>query len=83
MHRIGASSLSVEKFFQKYKVPFSRAQYFRYKSRYERDGLRGLHDDRAEGNNRRLTRGAQSFLLGFHAANPNAKLAEYQAALID
>lgn len=75
------SELPVKAFFEKYDVPFSLAQYYRYKKLYERDGVQGLHDGRAKGNNRRLTSEAASFLLGYHAANPNAKLAEYQTAL--
>jgi transposase len=81
LERIDESNLSLEKFLQKYKVPFSRAQYYRYKKCYERDGLQSLQDGRAGGNHRRLTSEAATFLLGYHAANPYAKLANYQAAL--
>ena len=41
-----------------------------------------MHDGRSEGNNRRLTPEAESFLLGYHAANSKAKLTDYQAALL-
>jgi transposase len=81
LKRIKASGLSIQEFIEKYDVPFSVAQCYRYKKRFERDGLQGLHDGRTEGNHRRLTSEAASFLLGFHAANPNAKLTDYQAAL--
>ncbi|MGH7457057.1 MAG: hypothetical protein ACRENG_37250, partial [bacterium] len=81
LERIDESNLALEKFLQKYKVPFSRAQYYRYKKCYERAGLQGLQDGRAGGNHRRLTSEAATFLLGYHAANPCAKLASYQAAL--
>lgn len=83
LKQIEESELPIKEFFEKYDVPFSLAQYYRYKKLYERDGVQGLRDGRAEGNNRRLNREAASFLLGYHAANPNARLVDYQAALID
>lgn len=83
LKRIDESKLLVQEFFQKYRVPFSLAQYYRYRKVYERHDVQGLHDGRAQGNNRRLTADAQSFLLGFHAANANAKLTDYQSALIN
>lgn len=83
LKQIAKSKLLVQEFFQKFNVPFSLAQYYRYKQLYERDGMQGLLDGRARGNNRRLTADAQSFLMGFHAANANAKLADYQSALND
>ena len=81
LKRIKESGLQIQEFFKKYAVPFGVAQYYRYKKRFERDGLQGLHDGRAQGNHRRLNSEAASFLLGFHEANPNAKLTDYQAAL--
>ncbi len=81
LERIKQSGLQIQEFFEKYAVPFGVAQYYRYKKRFERDGLQGLQDGRAQGNHRRLTPESASFLLGFHAANPNARLVDYQAAL--
>jgi transposase len=81
LKRIKGSGLTIQEFFEKYAVPFSVAQYYRYKKCFERDGLQGLRDGRAQGNHRRLHSEAASFLLGFHAANPNAKLTDYQASL--
>jgi len=83
LKRIKQSGLQIQEFFEKYTVPFGVAQYYRYKRRFERDGLQGLRDGRTQGNHRRLNSEATSFLLGFHAANPNAKLTDYQAALSD
>lgn len=81
--KIEKSDLPIKVFFQKHDVPFSMAQYYRYKKRIADDGIQGLHDGRSGGNNRRLTAEAQTYLLGFHSANPNAKLTDYQAALND
>src|SRR5262245_58357813 len=71
LKRIKQSGLQIQEFFEKYAVPFGVAQYYRYKKRFEHDGLQGLRDGRAQGNHRRLNSEAASFLLGFHAANPN------------
>lgn len=81
LKRIDDSELPLKEFFEKYDVPFGLAQYYRYKKAYERNGVQGLHDGRAKGNNRRLTDDAANFILGYHAANPNAKLTDYQSAV--
>jgi transposase len=81
LKKIQESKLPLKEFFEKYDVPFSIAQYYRYKKCYDRHGLKGLTDGRTTGNNRRITHEATSFLRGYHAANNNAKLTEYQAAL--
>lgn len=83
LKRISNSKIPTKEFFEKYNVPFSLVQYYRYKKRYERDGLDGLQDGRATGNHRRLTDDAANFLMGYHSANPDAALAEYQRALVD
>jgi transposase len=81
LKQIRDSKLPIKEFFEKYDVPFSIAQYYRYKKCYEQHGIQGLTDGRATGNNRRITSETISFLRGYHAANGNAKLTEYQAAL--
>jgi transposase len=81
LERIGDSRIPLRKFFEKYRVPFSLAQYSRYKKRFERDGWEGLRDRRTLGNHRRLTDQAANFLLGYHAAHPNSTLLDYQALL--
>ena len=82
LKKVEDSKLSAQEFFEKHKVPFSLAQYYRYKLLYKNHGVQGLLDGRAQGNHRCLTADAQHFLMGFHAANTNAKLADYQSALI-
>jgi transposase len=79
--KIEESDLPIKEFFAKHKIPFSVAQYYRYKKRIADIGIEGLHDGRNKGNNRRLTAEAQSYLFGFHSANPKAKLTDYQTAL--
>jgi transposase len=81
LKRIGESKFSIRQFFEKYHLPFSLAQFYRYKKRYERDGGDGLRDRRTLGNHRRLTDQAANFLLGYHAAHPNSTLRDYQALL--
>ena len=81
LKRIGESKIPIRKFFEKYRMPFSLAQYYRDKKRYEREGRDGLRDRRTLGNHRRLTDQAANFLRGYHAAHPNSTLMDYQALL--
>src|SRR5512145_1986063 len=81
LKRIGDSRIPLRKFFEKYCVPFSLAQYSRYKKRYQRAGWEGLRDRRRLGNHRRLTDQAANFLLGYHVAPPKSTLLHYQALL--
>jgi transposase len=75
---IAKSSLSVEEYFQKHRVPFSRAQYFRYKARLAEEGVEGLSDGRRAGNRRKLTPEAEGFLRGVREADPGKGTRELQ-----
>jgi transposase len=79
--RIEASPLSVDEYFRKHQVPFSRMQYFRYKARLAAQGVAGLLDGRSQGNRRKLTREAEAFLQGAHEGNPQRSLAELGQSL--
>jgi transposase len=74
VRKIADSGLSVDEYFHRYRVPFSRAQYFRYKARLAAQGLDGLSDGRSKGNHRKLTVDAEGFLRGVHRANPRLSL---------
>jgi transposase len=76
LQKIAGSGLSVDDYFQKHRVPFSRPQYFRYKARMAAEGLAGLVDRRSEGNHRKLSADAQGFIRGVHQANPRLSLQE-------
>src|SRR2546430_9555296 len=57
VEKIAGSDLSVDEFFRRYTVPFSRPQYFRYQARLAAQGLAGLLDGRRQGNrDRKSTR---------------------------
>src|SRR2546429_2485327 len=56
VEKIAGSDLSVDEFFRRYTVPFSRPQYFRYQARLAAQGLAGLLDGRRQGNRRKLDR---------------------------
>src|SRR2546430_8333962 len=62
VEKIAGSDLSVDEFFRRYTVPFSRPQYFRYQARLAAQGLAGLLDGRRQGNRRKLTPEAEAFL---------------------
>src|SRR5437016_1821895 len=75
---IAESGLPVDEYLQKHSVPFSRAQYFRYKARLEEHGVDGLSDGRRTGNHRKLTREAEGFLRGTRRADPQKSARELQ-----
>jgi len=74
MKRIDKSALSVQEFLQRHAIPFSRSQYFRYKTRLAQKGVDGLIDGRNRGNHRKLTLAAEGFLRGIHHTNPRLSL---------
>src|SRR6266513_447536 len=76
VEKIAGSDLSVDEFFRRYTVPFSRPQYFRYQARLAAQGLAGLLDGRRQGNRRKLTPEAEAFLRGAHQSNPQRSLQE-------
>src|SRR6266566_2947138 len=76
VEKIARSDLSVDEFFRRYTVPFSRPQYFRYQARLAAQGLAGLLDGRRQGNRRKLTPEAEAFLRGAHQSNPQRSLQE-------
>jgi transposase len=79
--QIANSGLSVGEYFRKHRVPFSKTQYFRYKSRIDAQGVSGLEDGRSQGNHRKLTLEAEGFLRGAHATNPDLSLEDLRQAL--
>src|SRR5205809_2070448 len=73
VEKIAGSDLSVDEFFRRYTVPFSRPQYFRYQARLAAQGLAGLLDGRRQGNRRKLTPEAEAVLRGAHQSNPRSE----------
>ena len=76
VEKIATSSLTVDEYIKEHAVPFSRTQYFRYKSRLSEEGMDGLIDGRSKGNHRKLTSDAQGFLRGVHRSNSRLSLQE-------
>jgi len=74
LEKIFNSGMSIDEYLEKQEVPFSRPQYFRYKARYEVEGLEGLIDRRSRGNHRKLSSDAEGFIRGSHQANPRLSL---------
>jgi arginine repressor len=68
LERIKHSRLSAPAFFDKYHVPFSLTQFYRYRKAFEAAGVEGIADGRAHGNNRRIHAEAEGFLAGYVAA---------------
>lgn len=81
LQKIADSPLSLREYFQTRSVPFSLAQYSRYKARYSKEGVSGLRDRRGEGHRRKITKEAKSLLLEVHRANPGMSLRELGEAL--
>ena len=76
--RIDESDLSVRQYLSRHKVPFSQAQYYRYKKKLEQEGGESLTDGRTEGNNRRITAVVEGFIRGYVSGTPEATLSEIQ-----
>lgn len=76
--RIDESDLSVPQYLSGHKVPFSQAQYYRYKKKLEQEGAESLTDGRTEGNNRRITAVVEGFIQGYVSGTPEATLSEIQ-----
>ena len=76
VQKIAESDQSVEEYFRTHRVPFNRRQYFRYKARLAAEGISGLDDGRSQGNYRKLTSGAESFLREMHQQKPELSLQE-------
>ncbi|MCP4344484.1 MAG: hypothetical protein GY795_03035 [Desulfobacterales bacterium] len=75
MKKIETSKLSVTDFFNKYKVPFSRSQYYIYSRKLKENGRFGLYDKRTEGGNRKVNAEIEAFISGCIAINPNVEYA--------
>ena len=83
IEQIEASDLSVSEFFDSFAVPFSRAQYFRYKKQLHEQGPSGLADHRLAGGRRKITAEHENFLKGCVKADANVSLGWLQDALIE
>jgi transposase len=76
VQKIAESGLSADEYFRTHRVPFSRPQYFRYKARLAAQGITGLNDGRSQGNHRKLTPEAESFLRWVHQQSLELSLQE-------
>lgn len=81
LNRIERSQLGVSAYFARHGVPFSIAQYYRYRRGFGKGGAEALRDGRADGNRRCVHVEAEGFLKGYVAAHPNAELAALQGVL--
>jgi transposase len=79
--RINHIRMSVEKYFSRHNIPFSIAQYYRYKKKLEHGGPDAIKDNRSKGNNRKLITEAEGFLKGYMRSRPEVGLSELQDLL--
>lgn len=68
--RIERSPLSAEEYIQRNEVPFSRAQFYRYRARLGSKDKDGLYDKRREGNHRKLNKEHLAFIRGYIKSKP-------------
>jgi transposase len=61
--RIKESNLSVNKYFETKKVPFSRVQYYNYRKIIKKHGEEGLRDKREDGNYKKLTQSIKDYII--------------------
>ena len=76
LDRVKRSRLPTSAFFAKYDVPFSLAQFYRYRKALDEGSLEELADGRSRGNNRKIHPEAEGFLVGYMSANPQATAKE-------
>jgi transposase len=81
MDRIERSTLSVSEYFSRNDVPFSVAQYYRYRKDLAGNGDDALRDGRTDGNHRLVHAKAEGFLVGYVAAHPQSSLEELRDVL--
>jgi transposase len=81
--RIEATDLSVSEFFETKDVPFSRAQYYKYRRQLRESGPAGLNDRRVAGGNRKITFEHEAFLKGCIKQDPSVGLESLRQALTD
>lgn len=82
LEQVDKSNLSVSAFFSSHKVPFSQAQYYRYKRKVAQEGFESITKDmRVKGNRRTLTTDAEAFLEGCVSSDPLVTLAELRKSL--
>jgi transposase len=81
LERIKRSPLGVQEYFFHHKVPFSVAQYYRYKKKLVDGGIDELKDKRGHGNNSKLTAEATGFIKGYMTSKPLTGLTELQEQL--
>lgn len=79
--RIERSRLSARQYLARYCVPFSLAQYYRYRDAHRRHGLEGLGDGRSRGKSRVIGVEAEGFLLGYVSAHQEVTLKELRKRL--
>ena len=82
LDRIEKSELSISDFFQKHEVPFSRAQYYIYRKRFEETGEYGRVDQRTKGGHKKVTAEIEAFIAGCLATNPKTSLQWLQGELL-
>jgi transposase len=71
--KIQQSGLSLEKFYAKHSVPFSRSQYYKYVRRISTEGIVGIEDKRKSGGNRKVTGDIESFVKGCIASDSSIR----------
>jgi transposase len=82
LERIARSRLSAPAFFDRYSVPFSMTQLYRYRKAFNESGIEGLEDQRQHGNNRRMDAEAEAFLMGCASMDPEVTQAELRQKLL-
>ena len=83
VERIEKSPLSAEKYIQRYTVPFSLAQFYRYKARISSEGEKGLKDKRDNEHRRKLNTEQMGFIRGLMKSHQNMSLLEIQQLVCD
>ena len=83
IHKIEESKQPVSVYFNQNSVPFSRAQYYRYRRILQKYGEKGLRDDRKDGNYTKLTERIKDYVLAIVKENRSISSSQLQSKIIN
>ena len=83
MHKIGESKQPVSVYFNQNSVPFSRAQYYRYRRILQKYGEEGLRDERKNGNYTKLTERIKDYVIAIVKENRSISSSQLQSKILN
>lgn len=83
IHKIEESKKPVIVYFDQNPVPFSRAQYYRYRTILQKYGEEGLRDERKDGNYTKLTERIKDYVIAIVKENKSISSSQLQSKILN